>query len=112
MTALAHCPTIDAPGYPSAIREPSSTPEHTTRQPTRATSRQPAQGSARLGLVELGVLGNKARLILGGVDRAQRRPTGLEHGLHLGGGELGTALLAVIAGLFIGVFLETHGERV
>src|ERR1700721_2907460 len=48
----------------------------------------------------------QSRLVLGGVDRAQRRAAGLHHGLNLGRGQLGAALLTAIANLLQRLLLE------
>src|ERR1019366_7825549 len=55
------------------------------------------------------LVGGQARLVLGGVDRAQCRPAGFEHCLLLGGRQLGAAFLAAIASMLDRLFLESHG---
>ncbi len=49
--------------------------------------------------------------VFGGVHRAQRRTTGIPHGLHLGHRQLGATFLAAIPGLLDAVLLEVHGRK-
>src|ERR1019366_9535105 len=54
------------------------------------------------------LVGGQARLVLGGVDRAQCRPAGFEHCLLLGGRQLGAAFLAAIASMLDRLSLESQ----
>ena len=66
----------------------------------------------RLLRAELLLVGGQPGLVLGGVNRAQDRPTGLQHGLHLGPSQFGSAFLAAVADLLDAVFFQAHGRRV